>query len=143
MSGSTRSLIGLVGALALVAAVTAWAGEKTLTASDTPRYDARAEYVVKATVAGIKTHPSVMGYQDMHVVLTTTVGDMEVHLGPVSYLAKRGFELKPGDEVVVTGCKTTWEGHPVIVARNLKAGDRSITLRSLNGKPAWPKNLVS
>jgi len=143
MSGSRASLVALVGTLAVVAAVTTSAGEKKPTASDTPRYDARAEYVVKATVAGIKTHESVMGYQDMHVILTTTVGDMEVHLGPVSYLAKRGFELKPGDEVVVTGCKTTWEDHPVIVARNLKAGNRSITLRNTNGKPAWPKNLVS
>jgi len=143
MSGSTRGLLGLVGALALVAAVTAWAGEKISTASDTPPYDARAEYVVKATVAGIKTHQSVMGYEDMHVILTTTVGDMEAHLGPVGYLAKRGFELRPGDEIVVTGCKTTWEDHPVIVARSLKVGSRSLTLRNLKGKPVWPKNLVS
>lgn len=143
MSGSRRSLIALVGALALVAAVTAMAGEKKATASDTPGYDARAEHVVKATVAGIKTHESVLGYQDMHVTLTTTVGEMEVHLGPVSYLAKRGFDLKAGDEIVVTGCKTTWEDKPVIVARNLKTGDRSLTLRNMKGKPAWPKNLTS
>jgi hypothetical protein len=99
--------------------------------------------VVKATVAEIKTHESVQGYQDMHVILKTTVGDMEVHLGPASYLVKRGIVLKPGDEVVVTGCKTTWEDRPVILARGLKAGNRNVTLRNMKGKPAWPKDLVS
>lgn len=142
MSGSRRSLVALVGAFALIGAVAGSAGEKQVTASDTPRYDARAEHVVKATIAGIKSHESVMGYQDLHVVLTTNVGDLEVHLGPASYLAKRGIELKPGDEIVVTGCKTTWEERPVIVARTLKAGDRSLTLRNMKGKPAWPKNLT-
>lgn len=143
MNGSKRSWVALFGALVLMAAVTAWAGDKQVTASDTPRYDTRAEHVVKAMVAGIKTHESVQGYQDMHVILKTTVGDMEVHLGPASYLARRGIVIKPGDEIVVTGCKTTWEDQPVIVARSLKAGTRNLTLRNAKGKPAWPKDLVS
>lgn len=143
MRGSKRSLVALVGALALMAAVTARAGEKPVTASDTPRYDARAEHVVKATVAGIKTHESVQGYQDVHVTLKTMIGEMEVHLGPATYLAKRGIVLKAGDEIEVTGCKTTWEDQPVIVARSLKVGNRNLTLRNVRGKPTWPKNLVS
>jgi len=126
MSGNRRSLVALVVALALVAAVCAIAGEKQATASHTPRYDVKAEHVVKATVAGIRTHESVLGYQDLQRGLTTTVGEMEVHLGPVSSLARRGIELKPGDEFVVTGCKTTWKDHPVIVARNLKAADTEL-----------------
>ena len=140
---SKRSLAALVGSLVLMLAANASAGEKQVTASDTPRYDVRAEHVIKATVAGIKTHESVQGYEDMHVILKTTVGDMEVHLGPASYLAKRGIVLRPGDEVVVTGCKATWEDQPGIVARNLKAGSRSLTLRNMKGKPAWPKDLTS
>ena len=143
MSANRRSWVALVVGFALVAGVSAWAGEKQVKASDTPRYDARAEHVVKATIGEIKTHESASGYQDMHVVLKTVVGGMEVHLGPVSYLAKRGIVLKPGDEVVVTGCKTTWEDQPVIVARTLKAGNRSLTLRDMRGKPSWPNNLTS
>jgi hypothetical protein len=143
MNGNRRKVIALAGVLALVVALNAVAGEKRVAASDTPRYDVRAEHVIKAKIAGIKTHESVVGYQDMHVVLSTTVGDLEVHLGPASYLAKRGIDLKAGDEVVVTGCKTTWEDQPVIVARHIKAGNHSLTLRSTTGKPAWPKNLTS
>ena len=143
MNGNWRNVAALAGALALVGALNAGGGEKQVSASDTPGYDVRAEHVVKAKIAGIKTHASVAGYQDMHVVLSTTVGDLEVHLGPASYLAKRGLDLKAGDEVVVTGCKTTWEDQPVIVARRIKAGNRSLTLRNSTGKPAWPKNLTS
>jgi hypothetical protein len=143
MNGSRVKGIAILGVLALAVAVSAWAGEKAKTASDTPRYDARAEYVVKATVAGVKTHASLMGYEDTHVVVTTTVGEMEVHVGPTAYLAKHGFEMKPGDEVVVTGCKTTYEDRPVLVARQIQRGDRTVKLRNMTGKPAWPRNLQS
>jgi hypothetical protein len=140
MIGRRVNGVAIVGALALVVAVSAWAGEKTKAASDTPNYDTRAEYVVKATVAGVRTHASLMGYEDTHLILTTTVGDMEVHVGPTAYLAKRGFEMKPGDQVVVTGCKATYEDKPVIVARQIQRGERTVKLRNTNGKPVWPKN---
>jgi hypothetical protein len=132
-----------VAALALMVGTTALAADKPIRPSDTPPYDGRAEYVVKGTVIAVKTHDSVGGYKDTHFVITTTVGDMEVHVGPVAYLAKRGLEIKAGDEVVVTGCKTMYEDKTVLVARQVKKGDLTVTVRNARGKPVWPKDLSS
>ena len=131
-----------LGALALVVSGAALAADRAVTPSDTPRYDARAEYAVKGKVAAVKIHDSVLGYKDAHIILTTVQGDMEVHVGPVAYLAKRGFEVVPGDEVLVIGCKTMYEDKPVLVARQIKRGDRSLTLRNVRGNPVWPKRIT-
>jgi hypothetical protein len=143
MLNRRRSAITAVVALALIASATALAANKATTPSDTPPYDSRAEYVVKGTVAGVKTHDSMMGFKDTHIIITTVAGDMEVHVGPAVYLAKHGLEVKPGDEVVVTGCKTIYEEKPVLVARQIKRGDLSVTVRNTRGKPVWPKNIRS
>ncbi len=141
MLNSRRNVAVAIVALALVLSGTALAEKRAAQPSDTPRYDTKAEYAVKGTVTAVKTHDSVMGFKDTHIIITTVQGDMEVHVGPAAYLAKRGFELKPGDEVLVTGCKAAYEDKPVLVARQIKHGDRSVTLRNMSGNPIWPKNL--
>lgn len=143
MTNRRRSAITSVVALALLVSTTAIAGNKAATPSDTPPYNSDAEYVVNGTVTAVKTHDSVMGFKDTHFIIATTVGDMEVHVGPVAYLVKRGFEVKPGDKVVVTGCKTIYEDKPVLVARQIRSGDLSVTVRNTRGKPVWPKNIRS
>lgn len=135
-----RSKATAFGALALVLSGTALAG-RPATPSDTPRYDPRAEYAVKGTVAGVKTHDSVLGYKDTHIIITTAQGDMEVHVGPSGYLDKRGFGMHPGDQVLVIGCKTVYEEKPVLVARQIRRGDQSVTLRNMRGDPVWPRSI--
>jgi phosphoenolpyruvate synthase/pyruvate phosphate dikinase len=143
MTNGRWSAITSVVALALLVGTAAIAGNKVAKPSDTPPYDANAEYVVNGTVTAVNTHDSVMGYKDTHFIIATTVGDMEVHVAPVAYLAQRGFAVKPGDKVVVTGCKTTYEDKTVLVARQIKSGDLSVTVRNSRGKPVWPKNIRS
>ena len=137
--GSGRAAVAIL-ALALVATGSARA-EKTAKPSDTPSYDTKTEYAVKGSVVDVKTHDSLTGFKDTHIIISTVKGDMEVHVGPVAFLAKRGFELTPGDDVLVTGCITVHEGKTVLVARQIKRGDRSVTLRNMSGHPVWPKNL--
>lgn len=141
MATTARRVSAGLGALLLVVAGVALAGEKPATPSDTPSYDTRAEYAVKGTVVGVRVHDSVLGYKDTHIILTTVQGEMEVHVGPSSFLAKRGFEVSPGEEVLVIGSKTVYEGKPVLVARQIRKGYRNVTLRGMKGNPTWPKNL--
>jgi hypothetical protein len=141
MSIGRKAAMG-IGALALLVSGIALSGAKPAAPSDTPKYDSRAEYAVKGSVAGVKTHDSVLGYKDTHIILTTVQGEMEVHIGPTSFLAKRGFDLNPGEELMVIGSKTTYEGKPVLVAREIRKGDRILTVRDTKGKAVWPKKLV-
>jgi hypothetical protein len=137
-----RSAATALAGLGLIMAGVVLSGAKPAGPSDTPNYDSKAEYAVKGTVAGVKEHDSVQGYKDTHIILTTVQGDMEVHVGPSSFLAKRGFEVKPGEELLVIGCKTLFEDKPVLVAREIRKGDHKLTLRGMRGNPVWPKNLT-
>lgn len=127
--------------VALAATGAALAARATAPVSDTPAYDTNAEFTIKGTVSEVKTHDSIAGYRDEHLVIATEKGDIEVHLAPEVYLAKKGFQFAKGDEVVVTGSKTRYEGIEVLVAREVTKSGRVLTVRNSRGDPSWPKKL--
>ncbi len=69
--------------------------------------------------------------------LKTATETVLVHLGPAEALAQYNFAPKPGDALTVTGSKLTTGQGTVIVAAEVKAGDRTITLRDSLGRPTW------
>jgi hypothetical protein len=74
----------------------------------------------------------------MAVVLDTkTRGRVHVHLGPVWYLERQEFELKPGDEVRVKGMCEKKEGKLRVIAYELTKGDYVLLLRDSQGRPHW------
>ena len=60
---------------------------------------------------------------------------------PWPILPSAGSRWPPGDELLVIGCKTVYEDKPVLVARQIKRGDRSLALRNTRGNPLWPKSI--
>jgi hypothetical protein len=74
----------------------------------------------------------------MAVVLDTkTRGRVHVHLGPVWYLERQEFELKPGDEVGVKGMCEQKEGKLRVLAYELTKGGYVLALRDSQGRPNW------
>jgi hypothetical protein len=76
-------------------------------------------------------------YPGMAVIMDTkTQGQAHVSLGPVWYLERQEFELKPGDEVRVKGvCEK--DGKLKVVAHELTKGDYVLQLRDSQGRPNW------
>jgi hypothetical protein len=69
---------------------------------------------------------------------TKTRGQVHVHLGPVWYLERQEFELKPGDEVKVKGmCEQETGAKKEIIAYELSKGDYVLSLRDSQGRPNW------
>lgn len=60
-----------------------------------------------------------------------------VHAGPRLYLEHQDMHFHYGDEVTVTGSEAMWDGHGVILAAQIKMGDKTIDLRTREGKPRW------
>jgi len=79
-------------------------------------------------------------YDSMAVMLDDdTPREILVHLGPVWYLERRGFELFPGDVTEVKGIsKTEKNGRLSVVAYELIKGDEVLVLRDFEGWPVWP-----
>ena len=72
------------------------------------------------------------------VVDTKTQGRVHVHLGPVWYLERQEFELKPGDGVQVKGmCEKNENGKLQVIAYELIMGDYVLHLRESQGRPSW------
>jgi hypothetical protein len=71
------------------------------------------------------------------VVDTKTQGRVHVHLGPVWYLERQEFEIKPGDEVGIKGMCDKKDGKMDVIAYELTKGDYVLHLRDGQGRPNW------
>jgi hypothetical protein len=71
------------------------------------------------------------------VVDTKTQGRVHVHLGPVWYLERQEFEIKPGDEVGIKGMCDKKKEKMDVIASELTRGDYVLHLRDFQGRPNW------
>jgi hypothetical protein len=102
-------------------------------------YNPKTEVTVKGTAQEVKEYPSQGGgsHTGLHVILKTEKGSLDVHLGPTDYWKKNGFELTQGDSIEVIGSKNKTDDAEFIIAREVKKGDKVVTLRNAQGVPAW------
>lgn len=75
------------------------------------------------------------GHQGMFLMLQTTQETLEVHLGPAWYLEEQGFDITLNTPIQVTGFRTDWNDQSVLIASEVKQGDRVLQLRDANGYP--------
>jgi len=70
-------------------------------------------------------------------VLTYEDEEVDVYLGPATYMDHYGVLINKGDEVEVVGSKVRHEGNDVIIATVLHEDGHRLLLREPDGKPAW------
>lgn len=100
-------------------------------------YNPSTETTVSGTVEQVRTMHYGGGWGGTHLDLKTEQGMFDVHLGPSAYIASTGFKFAKGDQIEVTGSKVKFEGHDAIIAREVKAGGKTLTLRDVHGIPEW------
>jgi hypothetical protein len=100
-------------------------------------YDAKTETTLKGTVEKVMEQTGGRGFNGIHLELKAADATYEVHVGPSAYVTKQGFSFAKGDEIEVTGSKGTMGGKQVILARQIKKGDKTLTLRNAHGIPEW------
>ncbi len=131
-----KTICGL--ALAALASMPAVAQKGMGGPQDSPRYDPKTEVTVKGPVEEVKEYSNQGGWHTgQHVTLKTDKGTLDIHLGPTDYWKKHGFTLAKGDSIEVTGSKIKVDGAEVVVAREVKKGEKVVTLRNAQGVPAW------
>ena len=103
-------------------------------------YDPTTETTVKGTVEEVK---QISGHRDgpggTHLILKTDKETLEVHLGPTSFLEQEKFTFAKGDQIEVIGSKVKVGGADALLAREVKKGDKTLTLRNAQGVPAWSR----
>ncbi len=105
--------------------------------SAVPNYDPATEGTFKGAVEQVKEvdHAGYRG-KGLHVMLKTTEGTFDVHLGPASFVTKE-ITVAAGDQLEVVGSKVKSDGVESIIARTVKKGDKTATLRNSRGIPLW------
>jgi hypothetical protein len=101
-------------------------------------YDTATETTVKGTVEEVKQVSGPRGGPGgTHLILKTDKETLEVHLGPTTFLEKEKFTFAKGDQIEVTGSKVKIGATDALLAREVKKGDKTLTLRNAQGIPAW------
>ena len=103
-----------------------------------PSYDADTVTTLRGTVASVTVVPARGGRSGgLHVTVETDGKPTDVHLGPSWFLERQGLALAKGDAVEVTGSLVQQDGATFLIAREVKKGDKQVTLRDQRGIPAW------
>jgi hypothetical protein len=101
-------------------------------------YDTATEVAISGTVDEVRNIPGPAGGPGgLHLMLRSDAGVDEVHLGPAAFVRSKGFEFVKGDAITVTGSKRKVGGQDVVIAREVKKGDKVLTLRDAKGFPLW------
>lgn len=134
-----RIILLVVATFALIAGTT-YGQRRSGPTNRMPQYDTATEVTLKGTITGVETHTGRMGWNGTHLVVNFGAETLTVHVGPSNYLAQQGFSFAPGDQIEVTGSSIKLEGSDVLIAREIKKGDKVLTLRNSQGIPAWSRN---
>jgi hypothetical protein len=73
----------------------------------------------------------------IHLTLETASESLEVHLGPAGFLTEKKLSVAKGDALEIVGSRLTIDDKAVLVARQIKKGDQTVTLRDESGRPLW------
>jgi hypothetical protein len=130
-------LVAFAAATLLVPALAGQGGPGTGRAM--PNYDPETEIRVTGTVKEISYPDSPQGWQGVHLALQAGEDLYDVHLGPRSYVEAQGFTFAVGDEIEVLGSQVQCQGEDALLAREIRAGERTLTLRDEDGRPKWAR----
>lgn len=95
-------------------------------------YDSKRETVLEGTVVSYSESAQTAPI-GAHATLRTASGDVDVHLGPTSYLQAKHFSLTAGEQVSFAGATSVVNGKSVFLARTAQKGNQVIAIRSPRG----------
>jgi hypothetical protein len=131
--GFCKSLV-VTFALALMWLALPAVAQKT---DEAPKYDVKAEVIVKGTVEEIKEVTNPKGQVGIYLMVKSDAEILEVRLCPNSFLKEFEVVFNKGDQLTITGSKVKVEEKQVILARQIEFGNNKITLRDPQGVPVW------
>jgi len=101
-------------------------------------YDPKTVETISGTVVSIDNITPMPGMRPgVELQLKTSKSIIPIHLGPLWYLENQDIDLKPNDSVEVTGSRIFCVNQDVIMANEVRHGDKTIRLRDPKGHPLW------
>jgi len=129
----------LILALGLgIATVPLFASQKSEQNADVPKYDVSKEAKFKGTVDEVKDRECpISGGMGSHLMVKIDGKIFDVHVAPTKTVKNYEIVFQKGDDVEITGIKTTFQGVDGILVREIKRGSDTFVFRDPKGKPIW------
>jgi hypothetical protein len=129
----TRSVSTNLAALAL-AAVTL---PNLAKAASDPAYNPATTVTVSGIIASVRDVPAGQPLEGVHVMLKSKTSNVEVYLGPASFLKFLRTGYAVGEEIDIMGSRVKAGSADVVLAREVNDGITTIELRDVFGAEAW------
>jgi len=101
-------------------------------------YNAATEVTVHGVVQDVRTFwCPVSGEEGTHLTITSSAGEVQVHVAPARFLNGRQWTFSRGDVVDVVGARIHYLGHDALIARSITKGTETVALRTSSGQPLW------
>jgi hypothetical protein len=100
-------------------------------------YDLAREGNLLGTVSGVVEN-SQTGPLGAHVIVQTSTGPVDVHVGSLKFLELNNLSLASGDSVRIIGETFSVGTDTVFLARIIQKGAQAVAVRSPKGMPLWP-----
>ena len=128
-------VFGFVPGEEMKASVSPWLPDSTYNKS----FDPSKVTTVEGTIESVGTfYPETGAIPGTSLEVKAKDGAlMTVYAGPRAFAAQESIGLKSGQAITVTGCKTTLNGKPVIMAGEIRVDGKTLRLRDSQGKPEW------
>ncbi len=104
-----------------------------------PRYDPSTEVTLAGSVEAVTQVTSPKGRGGTHLTLKTEKETIDVHVGPSGYLTRKQISFAKGDQIEVTGSRVKFGDTDALIAREIKKGEQTFTLRNAQGIPLWSR----
>ena len=125
-----------VAALIFLAVANAFA-QGTGPANGMRNYDPSAEVTVKGIVEQVQQVQGKGIWGGVHVILKADAENLEVHLGPSSYISQKQFSFAKGDQIEVLGSRVKLGTKNMLIAREVTKDGKTLVLRNSKGIPVW------
>jgi hypothetical protein len=133
-----RTLKCISSVTVIAVGMTAWVFAQGGARRGGGNYNTATEITFSGTVEEVQHMPAPgRGPGGLHLIVRSDAGAYDVHLGPMAYITSKNFAFAKDDAITVTGSRVTMDGKDVVIAREVKKGDRVLTLRDANGFPLW------
>jgi hypothetical protein len=138
---SKAAIVALVIALALCISANAQQATQPV-AQQLRSYDISHESFLVGTVLKFDSASSTPPI-GAHLILQTSVGQVDVHLGNGKVLKASHFELNPGDSVRIVGEPLTLGDTTYFAARIVQKGTQAVSVRNTRGFLTTPASLMT
>ena len=123
-------LFNIVVMLCLLAGVTKGETE--------PRYDPATVVYLRVVVTDVRAAAAENGLDGVWLTVRAEVRtNLDVYLGPASFLKEFDITFAKGDEIQIIGSKIRIAKGVIVLAREVRKGSATLYLRGRNGEPFW------